>query len=202
MTKHSAWKLAIPSLIAAAAAAFLVIRLDERAGPAIIIRDPSSERSIVVAVSGAVARTGAYRLPGDARVQDAIDAAGGLGVGADLSGINLAQRLPDEAQLSIPTFGTPEIAYAASAGTPIAAQRAPATAPTRIAPRSGGALNVNNATTEELIALPEIGPALAGRIIAYRTAHGGFRSIDDLALVTGISPKMVAKLAGLVTVGP
>jgi len=58
-----------------------------------------------------------------------------------------------------------------------------------------GPVDVNHATADELIALPGIGPALAGRIIAYRKEHGPFGSLDDLERVQGIGPQTVKGLA-------
>jgi competence protein ComEA len=63
---------------------------------------------------------------------------------------------------------------------------------------AGGLLNVNTATQAELELLPGIGPALASRIVEYRTAKGPFRSMSDLDAVSGIGPKMLEKLKPLV----
>ena len=73
----------------------------------------------------------------------------------------------------------------------------PATAPDRApSPR----INVNTASASELEALPRIGPALAQRIIDFRTEYGPFRSVDELELVRGIGPRTVEGFASLVTV--
>ena len=58
-----------------------------------------------------------------------------------------------------------------------------------------GPVDVNHATTDELIALPGIGPALAARIIAYREEHGPFGSLEELEHVQGIGPQTVKGLA-------
>ena len=47
-------------------------------------------------------------------------------------------------------------------------------------------INVNNASKSELMRLPGIGDKLSDKIIAYRSVHGGFRTIDDLQSVKGI----------------
>ena len=62
------------------------------------------------------------------------------------------------------------------------------------------ALNLNTATKEELIALPGIGPAKAQAILDYRTAHGGFKSVEELKDVKGIGAKRFEKLKGELTV--
>jgi comEA protein len=61
-------------------------------------------------------------------------------------------------------------------------------------------VNINDATATELIALPGIGPAMAGRIIAYRKEHGRFASVDELDRVRGIGPATVRRLRPLVHV--
>jgi len=60
-------------------------------------------------------------------------------------------------------------------------------------------VNVNRATTEELQALPGIGPALARRIVEYRQSHGPFKKTEDLLEVKGIGPVLLARIRDLVT---
>lgn len=64
-----------------------------------------------------------------------------------------------------------------------------------------GPLDLNSATLAALEALPGIGPVLAQRIVDYRTAHGGFRSVAELRNVSGIGPKRYASLSALVAAG-
>lgn len=67
--------------------------------------------------------------------------------------------------------------------------------------RQARLVDVNHATAEELVRLPNIGPSLAERIVAYRTQHGAFRAPEQLREVPGIGPKTYAALAAYVTVG-
>ena len=62
-------------------------------------------------------------------------------------------------------------------------------------------VNINNATAEQLQALPRIGPTLAERIIAYRDANGSFHSIGELMLVPGIGEKKLESIWDLLTTG-
>lgn len=54
--------------------------------------------------------------------------------------------------------------------------------------------NLNTATEADLQRLPRIGPALAGRIVAYRRAHGPFQHPDQITEVRGIGEKTLEKL--------
>lgn len=148
---------------------------------------PPDVATIVVHVAGAVRTPGVYDLPVDARVVDAVEAGGGLAVGADADAINLAARLADGQRVYVPLVGEvpppePTVVGGASAGV------------------SAGPIDINSAGAAELETLPGIGPATAAAIIAYRDLHGPFASVDDLALVSGIGDSKLAALRGLVTV--
>lgn len=175
------------AIVAAAAGALAMTFLDARSAPPIIIADP--EASIVVSVEGAVMNPGVYRLPRDARVNDAVLAAGGLNANADLATVNLAARLRDGQRLVVPAESNEPENFASSP----AASRAAALPQT-------STININTASIEELDALPGIGPAKAQAIIDYRTAHGPFRSVDELVLVDGISLAMLERLRPLISV--
>jgi competence protein ComEA len=64
------------------------------------------------------------------------------------------------------------------------------------------ALNINTATQAELEAVKGVGPTKAQSIIAYREAHGNFKSLDDLDNVKGFGKASIEKLKGELTVGP
>jgi len=70
---------------------------------------------------------------------------------------------------------------------------------TKSAPKISGKVNINTASAAELDTLPGIGPAYAGRIIDYRDAHGGFKSIDELDNVKGIGKATIDKFRDMVT---
>ena len=149
---------------------------------------------IYVHVAGAVRRPGLLRLPEGSRVAEAVDRAGGPARRADLAGVNLAAKLEDGQQVIVPVRG------AAGAGAAVqgaAAGVAPGSAAVGSAPPGSAGvpkLSLGVATVEQLDQLDGIGPTLAQRIVEYRTAHGGFRSLGELREVEGIGEKRFATL--------
>ena len=63
-----------------------------------------------------------------------------------------------------------------------------------VVPETALPVNINTATAEELDVLPGIGPALAGRIIAYREEHGPFTEVEELLEVSGIGEVVLDRL--------
>lgn len=140
---------------------------------------------VVVHVAGAVSSPGVYTLPADSRVDDAVRAAGAT-ADADLSQLNLAQKLADGQKITVPVAGA----------TPTDGSSAATTADSD----NGGLININTATQEELESLPSIGEVRAQAIIAYREEHGGFRTTDELMEVSGIGEKIFADISPHITV--
>ena len=175
---------------------------------------PSSVTEVRVHVAGAVNNPGVYTLPVNGRAVDAIAAASGAAADADLDRVNLAGELTDGMQLYVPRRG--ETAAPAPiqphTGTAQGASQGGGSQPQRTLTPSGGtgttgtsaasqgSVNINTATAEQLQSLPRIGPAMAQRIITWREAHGGFRSVDELDAVPGIGPTLLETLRPLVTV--
>jgi competence protein ComEA len=126
------------------------------------------------------------------RVEDAVDAAGGVTRRARQASVNLARVLVDGEQLVVLGRGGPAVALpGASPGTSVAGPGVGAAA----AP-----LDLNTATLEQLDALPGIGPVLAQRILDWRTANGRFSAVDELGEVSGIGEATLAELRPAVTV--
>jgi competence protein ComEA len=158
---------------------------------------PSSGGGVlVVDVEGKVRRPGLVRVPGGSRVADAVEAAGGPAPGAALVRINLARPLNDGEQVVVPGPNDP-IPPGANGSGDAGGSGGGSVGGTG----SGtGPVDLNTATVQQLDALPGIGPVLAGRIVAWRSEHGRFTSVDQLSEVSGIGDALMGKLRPLVRV--
>jgi competence protein ComEA len=143
-----------------------------------------SAPKIVVHVLGAVRDPGLVKLPENSRVQDAINAAGGLTRRADPGELNLAQLLSDGQQVMIGTAGDPAGEVRDQPGS-----------------TTGGgssatvALDLNRANQAQLEELPGVGPVTAQAILTWREQHRQFSRIEELQEVDGIGPKTYAEIA-------
>lgn len=153
---------------------------------------------IFVHVCGAVKKEGVYELFPDARVVDAIRAAGGCTKKAASFGINQAEALKDGVQVYVPTKAeikkeTNGVGSLASFGTE--GVRTGLSSQGLNSGEGGDALiNINLATKEELMKLNGVGEAKAELIITYRQAKGGFKDIKDIMKIKGIKQKFFDKI--------
>jgi competence protein ComEA len=133
--------------------------------------ETAQDRWVLVFVSGAVERPGIYRLLATQRVADAVVAAGGATGAADPSCMpNLAARVKDGKQIVIPFAG-----HCAKGRIP--------------------KIDINQASREQLLAVPGMDPSLADAIIAYRTALGGFQKLSELKSQLGVDAALYKQLA-------
>lgn len=151
---------------------------------------------IVVDVDGAVAHPGLYKLPPGSRVQAALAAAGGLSPQADAHRINRAAKLHDGQKLYVLSQGESAPPLAASNGQGCEGQSCTSSdgADAGSDTEGQGLVNINTANATQLTQLPGIGPAIAQKIIDYRTANGPFTSVDDLTKVPGIGAAKLAQI--------
>ena len=134
---------------------------------------------VVVYVSGAVASPGVLTLPASSRVIDAITAAGGATPEADLESINLARLLVDGEQIRVAVVGE---------------SPPPASSVTGSTAGTVTCVRLATATEAELQTLPGIGPALAQRIISYRSTHPRLSTVEELDDIPGIGPSLIEKI--------
>lgn len=143
---------------------------------------PNAGPAIYVHLLGAVEHPGLFMLRDGDRAIDAIAAAGGFTPAADQAQLNLARLLVDGEQIYVPAVGEAAPVATGSAAT------------------VGGKVNLNTADETALESLPRVGPAMAKRILDWRTTNGRFTSVEDLMSVSGIGPKTFEGLKDLVTV--
>ena len=168
----------IASLVVAITALFVMRGSSQEvvAAPAPLEIESISAQTLMVDVAGAVVNPGVYSLPLNARVVEAIKAAGGLKKGADTSDINQARVLKDGEQIYVYPA-----AISANRGT------------SRPAIRKNGPILINRATVKDFESLDGIGPVLANRIVTYRKTNGPFTAIEDLLKVPGIGQSKFAQ---------
>ena len=148
--------------------------------------------TVIVDVAGAVAQPGVVELPEGARVNDAIEAAGGLAADADASAINRAEKLTDGVKVYVPRVGeeVPAVSGGAAGGADAGGTNTGAPA----------LVNINSARLDELDTLPGVGPSTAQAILDDRTQNGPFASVEDIMRVSGIGEKKYEKLKDLICV--
>lgn len=170
--------LAIIALLVLVISALFVMRGSSQeviAAPAPLEIESSAMQTLMVDVAGAVINPGVYSLPLNARVFEAIKAAGGLKKGADTSDINQARILRDGEQIYVYPTTT------SAGGVP------------RPAVRKNGPIMINRATVKDFESLDGIGPVLANRIVSYRKINGPFAAVEDLLKVPGIGQSKFAQ---------
>ncbi|MDK6275896.1 helix-hairpin-helix domain-containing protein [Pseudoglutamicibacter cumminsii] len=158
---------------------------------------------IRVHVVGAVKKPGLYELEPGSIAADAVKKAGGLSRKADQAGINLAAPVNDGEQIRVPQQG--EVSSNTGGGPPGNpdksgnADRSESAADSAAGAGSSPVVRINSASADELQQLPGVGPALAQRILDFRSEHGPFRGPADLDAVSGIGPSILGKIEKMVS---
>lgn len=153
-----------------------------------------SADEVYVHVCGSVNNPGVYRLRPEARIYEAIEAAGGLCDDAAAESVNQAQKVEDGLKIYVPDKEEVEHGWEEPSGM------SDVFGDGRKTDVSTAKVNVNTATVEELKTLPGIGDAKAQSIVSYRQANGMFQSIEDLMKVEGIKNGVFDKIKDQITV--
>jgi competence protein ComEA len=181
-------------------------------GEPILLQPAPTKAPLAVHVIGAVPRPGLYEFAEGSRVQDAIDAAGGLLTEANADALNLAALLQDGQQLAIPYADGREVSSQSETTVELPSSESnvpPSDGSSFDSPSDTGSsvggpttelVNINTATFDELNALPSIGPTTAQKIIDYRTENGPFSTIEDIMNVSGIGTATFEDIKDLITV--
>ena len=156
------------------------------------------EDLVVIHITGSVKNPGIVKLKYGSRIEDAIEAAGGLTENADITNVNLAYVLDDGVKIRIPSItdeknGDEQILEDGSGENIIEETNMTLGASTK-------EVNINKATETELQSLPGIGASLASRIIEYRNQNGKFSKIEDIKNVNGIGDSKYDNIKDFITV--
>ncbi len=162
----------------------LLVRRSNNPGIEILLPTATPTPELKVYVSGAVNREGVYSLKQGDRVEQALAAAGGAAESADLSPINLAQRLRDQDHIHVPKVGET---------IPLTTTPSPTSDSRRI--------DINTASAQLLDSLPGVGPTRASAIVRYREEHGDYCSTEQVMQVEGIGQGIYGQIRDLITVG-
>lgn len=177
---------------------------EELEGAKIKEEENAAKEKIIVHIDGEVNNPGVYELEKDARIDDAIESAGGFTSSADLTEINLAYKISDGVKISIPK--REDVKSVKKTAVTAKAKKIVSNSTTGITKSqemnsvdsgestADGRVNLNTATISQLDTLNGIGPTIAQMIIDYREQNGGFNSIDDLKLVNGIGEAKFNKI--------
>lgn len=141
--------------------------------------DTQIDSEVVIDMGGEVVKPGIYKLKKGSRVNDVLVKAGDLTAGADRDwvekSLNRARVLQDGEKIYIPSQLKSLSSY-------------------KVESLSSKMVNINLAGAGELDKLSGVGPAIAQRIIDYREKNGGFKSVEEIKLVSGIGDKMFEKI--------
>ena len=167
---------------------------------------------IYVQAAGAVKAPGVYKLPSGSRVFELIEQAGGLLKNADEADLNQAEELSDGEKVLVltkkeakrlrkgDTSAVSGGGEAGSAGVSASVSVGAGRSAPGSAAESGGLVDLNQASADDLKTLPGIGDAKAADIIAYREANGSFGRIEDIMQVPGIADGTFNRIKDRITV--
>lgn len=153
------------------------------------------QERVIIHITGSVKNPGIVKLKEGSRIEDAIEAAGGLTENADITNVNLAYVLDDGIKIKIPSVTDEDIedeVISENIGENIVEENNETS--------KGNIVNINKATESELQELPGIGSSLASKIIEYRNQNGKFNNIEDIKNVNGIGESKYSSIKDLIKV--
>lgn len=145
----------------------------------------SNKKYYYVDIKGEVKDPGVYKLKDGSRVIDAINASGGLKENANTYSVNLSKKITDEMVIIVPSSTESE-----NASNNNVIQNT----------KNNDLVNINTATTKELLSITGIGESKASNIVKYREENGNFNSIEDIKNVSGIGDSLFEKIKKYITV--
>ena len=175
--------------------AILLIAMPPRGQPLVLSPPATLSPTIVIYITGAVNHPGVYAVERQSRVNDAVQAAGGLLASADPNSINLASKIEDGAKIVVLSIIETDNNPGGSNGTKQGLSPTP-----RITPTVNFPININFASQALLEDIPGIGPSKAAAIITYRQEHGHFIKVDDIMNVPGIGTGLFSSMKNLITI--
>jgi competence protein ComEA len=165
----------------------VIVNSQPRGEPVTLLPLPTAA-PILVHVDGAVANPGVYELEAGSRVQDALEAAGGLLPEGVTAAINFASTLNDGDKVLVPyqvQESESEIQTGSSGETV----------------QQGEYIDLNTASQSDFERLPGIGPQKAVAIVTYRQEHGAFTQIEQVMNVPGIGPTIYEQIKAYILIG-
>ena len=136
------------------------------------------DEKIFVDVKGAVKHPGVFETTKDKRVKDLIEEAGGLLDDADISTLNLSQKVKDQMVIYVLKHGEKpkQISDGGSSSS------------------NTDVININTANLEQLMKISGVGKTKAEAIISYREKNGDFKKKEDITKVHGIGKATFEKI--------
>ena len=164
--------------------------------------EDKEEEMMAIHVTGEVKNPGVVKVKQGSRIEDIIEAAGGLTENADITNVNLAFEVEDGMKIRIPSNDEDNenegniiehyITQDSGKGVIVSEDKS--------SENLSSVININTANETELEQLPGIGASIAGRIIDYRNKNGKFKAIEDIKNVTGIGETKFEKIKDLIKV--
>lgn len=158
-----------------------------------------SENEITIHIAGYVTNPGIVKLEEGARIQDAIEKAGGELLDADLSNVNLAYKLEDGQKIYIPGINE-EDEEKVENNSYITKESGNNVIVNNSQKEENETVNINTATQVQLEQIPGVGPSIAAKIVQYRKENGKFKTKEDIKNVSGIGDAKYETMKNNITV--